>query len=611
MTSGKKWIFSVYLLFMLLSINSNLYAVLKAEDVLLVINQNSPTSIAIANMYRQYYPSITNDQVVYLNGIPDSSGPSSTAANEIISRTDFNNMIATPIRSHLQANNAVNSTKVIITTAGLPYRIEDTNNPNIVNPGSGSVYSADDINKINAASVESELSVLFQLDPSLNNTLNTANRVANPYQAYRSGMDKFARDIETNLQNIQWTETRSVGSYYGPTSDGTTTNWGTSDRKFSAGDIYITSRLDAGKDQGKDPTTAVWQMLESSRRASDINFGVNGNKAIVVLDDSHGINDYDLNRVYNLDGSSGYNVFEDGQNPPNTANMLYRDDYKSAYTAMTGEKSIDQSTNSAKMIAGNGVTVILDTQSDYEITSKDVTGNMIAWASFGTNGDDGKYGTYITNALTGDDAFNLANGAVFTSIESFNGVTMFNDVYGSQGKVINFLSNGGAGAIGHTFEPFSDAVVDNEYLFYNLLADHDGDGFADMSFGEAAFTALPYLSWSEVVLGDPLMTIAYGNGGSGTTLLIGDVNLDNIVSQLDISIIESLLGNANGDAKFNPLGDLDFNSEINGIDLQIAQSMLGNYLTLNDSGVYQVVPEPTTIILLISGAFITLKRRKK
>ena len=88
----------------------------------------------------------------------------------------------------------------------------------------------------------------------------------------------------------------------------------------------------------------------------------------------------------------------------------------------------------------------------------------------------------------------------------------------------------------------SDAIIDNEFLFYNLLADMDDDGKADLTFIEAAFTAIPYLSWSEVVIGDPLMQIAYGPGGKVWTLLTGDANNDGIVNYGDMMFTRLHLG---------------------------------------------------------------------
>jgi hypothetical protein len=169
----------------------------------------------------------------------------------------------------------------------------------------------------------------------------------------------------------------------------------------------------------------------------------------------------------------------------------------------------------------------------------------------------------------GGPLFNVVNGAVFTSIESFNAVTMFSDVNTlpvAQGKLVNFISIGGTAAIGHSFEPQPDAAIDNEFLFYNLLADANGDGRADLTLVEAAFTAIPYLSWSEVLIGDPLMRIAYGPGGlAWTSPKQGDANLDGIFNFKDVRLLNMALGgqlNSSDPAIFGPYNDLcDFNQD--------------------------------------------------
>ncbi len=131
---------------------------LHPSDVLILANENSPTSRYIAKLYRKYYPDVPESQVLYLSGLTDCSGPDSTAANEIITREDYNNLIAQPVRDFLITNDLATAIKVIITTAGMPYRIEDINYSDAIYPaGSNPSVVADHTLNINAASVESEL----------------------------------------------------------------------------------------------------------------------------------------------------------------------------------------------------------------------------------------------------------------------------------------------------------------------------------------------------------------------------------------------------------------------------------------------------------------------
>jgi hypothetical protein len=197
----------------------------------------------------------------------------------------------------------------------------------------------------------------------------------------------------------------------------------------------------------------------------------------------------------------------------------------------------------------------------------------------------------LTNGLNGGPLFSLANGAVFTSIESFNGLTMFSNLQTApvaHGKIVDFITIGGTGAIGHAFEPVSDAIIDNLYFFYNLFADHTGpngqpDGYADLTFVEAVFTGIPYLSWSEVVIGDPLMRVAYGPGGEAWSPFHGDVNRDDKVDIVDVSTVRWCNGGAlySDDPglrnKYIDLCDFNCDGKIDTTDVSIVRYYNGTF----------------------------------
>src|SRR4030042_6118204 len=164
---------------------------LHPSNVLILVNANSPTSRYIAKLYRQYYPGISESQILYLSGLADCSGPQSTPANEIITRQEYNNLIAGPVRNYLADSNypeRITAIKVIITTAGMPYRIKDTVFTDAVY-AAGSNYNTI-INQeasIDAASVESELTCLWYCDYNVYDAnFGRTNRMVNPYQGYHS-----------------------------------------------------------------------------------------------------------------------------------------------------------------------------------------------------------------------------------------------------------------------------------------------------------------------------------------------------------------------------------------------------------------------------------------
>ena len=284
--------------------------------------------------------------------------------------------------------------------------------------------------------------------------------------------------------------------------------------------------------------------------------------------------------------------------PPDAYLIRIVNDYTKCFQQMTLISVPQPSTlNSGSMAIAHDLAVMFDTRSGHRTNQSDLNQyagenplrdpdqGVILLASYGVNGDEDNNPAYLlTGGSDGGAILNLVNGAVFTSIESFNAVTMFSNVATQpvpQGKLIDFIQIGGAAAIGHGFEPQSIAAIDNEFLFYNLLADSDGDGRADLSFVEAAFTSIPFLSWAEVVIGDPLMRIAYGPGGRAWQRLDGDGNNDGRVNFLDLKRVRDRLGaqlNTTNQDDFDLYHDLyDFNKDgrINFLDLLRTKKNLG------------------------------------
>ena len=123
-------------------------------------------------------------------------------------------------------------------------------------------------------------------------------------------------------------------------------------------------------------------------------------------------------------------------------------------------------------------------------------------------------------------SFNYAHGAVFNTFESYNGAGMY-QIYreGDFGLVSDFIKAGGTGGLGHTWEPALSGAAKNNNLF-NLYA--MGYGLVD-----AAYQSIPYLAWNNVVVGDPLTTIAWGKQTLQDSIVFEDVNL--ITGELDIA----------------------------------------------------------------------------
>ncbi|MBN2211571.1 MAG: hypothetical protein JW709_09270 [Sedimentisphaerales bacterium] len=609
--------YSLSIVCMLFLLTAPVYGQLQAQDLLLVVNQDSPTSVYVADLYRQYYPSITDDQIVYLSGLPDAA---LNPANEIVSRNDFESKIAQPIRQHLLDHNSVNATKSIVTTAGLPYRISDSAYPNLVRSGGSTPYNPYDVGYVAAASVESELAVLWQVDPASPTALDTRNRLVNPYQGYRSSpIDVFDRDIIDNRQNLNWC-CPLVSTGVAPTVEGQFAGYGYNNRNLSAGDIYLTCRLDGPKTQnGNDAVFAVHDMLERSRRASSTEFGINIDQAVAVIDDISGWG-LDYNKIFNVNKNVAYNTYNpETPQPPDITMPSSRDDFSYAYYRMTGQWIVENEAVTATMPTANNLSVLYDQRPGYRTSQADLGPDQAAVAvvNYGCNGEEGSLSDYLLHdGPEGGALFDLAYGAVFNSIESFNAVTMFSDIATGQGKIVDFISIGGSGAIGHAFEPLSDAIVDNEFLLYNLFADHDGDGVADMTFVEAAFTALPFLSWSEVVIGDPLMRYAYCPGGlSNPDRLCGDVDFDGYVTSLDLYLASLCVGAVFGDTTYLDGADVNQDGQINSYDMWLISKNIGNCdpsaFGMPGQGDSTEVPEPASWLFIASGFIVTLYKKRR
>jgi hypothetical protein len=126
---------------------------------------------------------------------------------------------------------------------------------------------------------------------------------------------------------------------------------------------------------------------------------------------------------------------------------------------------------------------------------------LLIFSSYGENHDVDSRGENPPGAGTYIDLYDFHPAAMYTSIESFNGNSIIDGQRrGGQGQVLDFIPRGGSFTIGHVAEPFSFSVPDMEFLSRSMLV----NGF---SFAEAAWIAMPALSWQQVPIGNPLARI--------------------------------------------------------------------------------------------------------
>lgn len=126
---------------------------------------------------------------------------------------------------------------------------------------------------------------------------------------------------------------------------------------------------------------------------------------------------------------------------------------------------------------------------------------------------------YILNVLE----FNYSHGATFASWESFNATT-FGAFQSTHGQLSDFIHVGGSGGGGHVYEPFTTGAFREEYIFPAFAMGY--------SMVDAQFHGVYLNAWQNLVVGDPLTTIAWGKQSvtqdltwDGTNLVTGEITV--------------------------------------------------------------------------------------
>lgn len=174
-------------------------------------------------------------------------------------------------------------------------------------------------------------------------------------------------------------------------------------------------------------------------------------------------------------------------------------------------QSDDSGDSAEERLTAAGINVVAD-RSATRLTGRPEDGlpegalDVVAYAGWGVNHGGPAY-EHGAEYIREDLQFVWRPGAAWLSYESFNGTVLdgqwLADNPGArrgQGQVGDFLEAGGTVAIGNAWEPFASAVGHEAHIFERYLV--HGDPWI-----EAAYKGLRYLSWQEVVLGDPLCRV--------------------------------------------------------------------------------------------------------
>ena len=253
--------------------------------------------------------------------------------------------------------------------------------------------------------------------------------------------------------------------------------------------------------------------------------------------------------------------------------------------------------------------VLIPRDLPYEYDGTDVAiinapGPVLGYVSHGTNdGAGGLGGGYIEGQLE----FELANGAIFHTWESFNAFTFNTSGSPGQGLVAEWLKRGGTAGLGHVQEPLASvsSVTNEDQLFEMML-----EGF---TFAEAAWSATQQLSFVNTVVGDPLMVFRQ--------LELGDANMDGLVGFVDLQALANNWGTVE-DATWY-MGDFNSDGNVGFVDLQalannwgaVAEWYTGDAFGASPLDLEAVladltapVPEPSSFCLMVLGLVVLIVR---
>ena len=498
---------------LLLLLGGNSAQAIDPENVLVLYSADEGVSgdgFQIADHYQQARQGVHRAGISGLSTLPDEEYRGVPDA-DTISAEDYLNVVRPQILSIINAiESAGGSIDVIVTTKGMPLRINAGQNPGGFS--SWNQYS----------SLESELTRIDSID--------TINEMGN--QSIIAAFPQF----DFNLGSNPYYQYNPVpGPFTGQ------------------GGIRLTSRLDG---------YSVQSVTDSIDRAQKVFLVPFGNH--IVADDTL----WDSVDQMTLNGSSG-NGF--GDSLVNVVTGLYGDD-------PTKSPLLYEGTNTAVTASERAV---------------------LGYVSHGTNDGGGGLGNdYLGKFesgvfVPGEVQFELADGAISLTHESFNAESFDSSSTQTQGMVADWIEVGGTAGLGHVAEPGNGYVnVTNEDLLFEMMLPAAGtnaaSGEAGLTFVEAAWGATRQLSYVNTVVGDPLMR--------WQQWLPGDANLDGIVDISDFGILQVnfFQSGSFADGDFNGDGIVDI-SDFGILQANFFQSV--NNLSVNAT----IVPEPSAGLLMFLG----------
>lgn len=472
------------------------------SQVLVVFNGQASGANEVLQAYIAAHPDLPPENILNLDNAL-ITGPD-------LSWSDFTMMIRDPIRSYLSAPGDPTPEGIIaiVLLRPFPHRLLDTDNGTICDTVSqvGNELTSGDAT---CAALDADLVLLWQdlgageAGGTMDSLLD--NMIANPYHKSTTPISSFPRtEIQAqhafeNLGNVVWGTSAAAN-------------------RLRPGDMYLVCRID-----GNSTDDAIALIARSQRLLA------NKQTATMLFDE------YDTSISDDLDDDG---LFTSGD-PFNAG-----DDYEETTSLLTTA----------------GWNVIYDNTFDF-ITGIEVPTPLLGYASYGENHSLNGAGENPPGNGTYIEDFNFIPGAVFNTIESFNGRalngrgTLFN-----QEQVADFVASGGTFAIGNVWEPFTFTIADNEYILPRMLTQSPTIRF---TWAEAAYSSLPALSWQQIVIGDPLGRFDVVNDPAP---LPGDLDNNGVIDGADADLFALLLLDGYADYRamfplFDPYARADFTGD--------------------------------------------------
>lgn len=429
---------------------------------------------------------------------------------------NFISRIRTPLRDHLISADLTHKIRCLVTTKGLPHRIRDTDNAN-----SGDSPTQTETEHMNRdctnASLEAEVALLWQnlSDGEAGGSADSYSdgMIVNPYWGKSDPISKWPST------HIDVPKTFVGGFLAGRVWSNSSTN---PEEALTPGDIYLVCRLDG------NTVDDVRALIDRSR-----SIVVNMASAAIILDES------------NSDGVQTTPPSNEFDNQFYLPELYGGDDYERMRDTLLAEGRIAAANIHYDALADRD-NFIVGPRIAYAGQGIVISKPVLLLAHYGANHHGTKPGGNTNVPLASSsyaESFNYAPGALMNSMESFNAkafgglTTSFN-----QEQIADFITAGGTFGLGNVYEPFAYSVPDTYFVLRNFI-------LGNLTWAEAAHTSMPFLSWQQIVIGDPLARIVRSKEDTNNDGVVDiedlhawelsrrDINLDGFANDLDRQIL--------------------------------------------------------------------------